>query len=201
MAMLNNQSTMISSVRLSMGFLELPPLQSCPPFLSRWNRVQQIALIAIISYQDQCYSSYYIKYIHIYIYILYIYTQYIYIYMLDITYFIYIKYVSIKSFASRVTNLLAPGQPKKMMSWMRHVTGVRFHSNECPSPVYGVNNLGNDHESRHFLVLHLLFNGFFQFSLASRDSSHLFSRIFLPCVCDRTFFPFSIILTRELPIS
>ena len=33
--------------------------------------------------------------------------------MLEITYFIYIKYVSIKSFASRVTNLLAPGQPKK----------------------------------------------------------------------------------------
>ena len=96
--------------------------------------------------------------------------------MLDITYFTYIKYVSIKSFASRVTNLLAPGQPKKLMSWMRHVTGVRFHSNECPSLIYGVNNLGNDHESRHFLVLHLLFKDFF-------FSSHL-HRVILP-----TFFP------------
>ena len=88
------------------------------------------------------------------------------------------------------------GSQKKLMSWMRHVTGVRFHSNECPSLIYGVNNLGNDHESRHFLVFHLLFKDlFFEFSLASRDSSHFFFRIFLTCVCDRTFFPLSIILT------
>ena len=140
-----------------MGFLELPPLQK-PAFSE--SMLHRVLHIILQSYHIKITVTHHtISNTFIYIYIVYIHNQYI--YMLDITYFTYIKYVSIKSFASRVTNLLAPGQPKKLMSWMRHVTGVRFHSNECPSLIYGVNNLGNDHESRHFLVLHLLFKDFF----------------------------------------